>query len=118
MARKFAIFVHADKTQLARIVHGFWYADSLRERHHQVEVIFDGAGTQGLASLLEPGHKYGHLVAKSLETGVLKGTCQYCAGAFQVARTLADAGIPQIDGGAGHPDIGQYVDDGYEVLTL
>jgi hypothetical protein len=73
MARKFAIFVHADKTQLARIVHGFWYVDQLRARGHTAEVVFDGAGTQGLASLLEPGHKYGSLVTKALE-GALPAT--------------------------------------------
>ncbi len=65
MPRKFVIFAHADKTQLARIVHGFWYADDLRARKHAAEVVFDGAGTQGLASLLEPGHKYGEVVTKA-----------------------------------------------------
>ncbi len=118
MARKFAIFVHADKTQLARIVHSFWYADQLRARHHGAEVIFDGAGTQGLASLLEPGHKYGELVRKALQTGVLKGACPYCARAFQVKETLDKAGIPFIDDPSEHPDLGQYVDNGYEVITL
>lgn len=118
MVRKFVIFVHADKTQLARIVHGFWYADDLRARHHAAEVVFDGAGTQGLASLLEPGHKYGGLVTKALETGVLKGACAYCAAAFQVKEALDKAGIPVIDNPTHHPDVGQYVDEGYEVLTL
>jgi len=80
MARKFVIFVHADKTQLARIVHGFWYADQLRERQHPVELIFDGAGTQGLASLLTPGHKYGQLVTEAMARGILRGACPYCAG--------------------------------------
>ncbi len=118
MARKFAIFVHADKAQLARIVHGFWYADQLRARNHVAEIIFDGAGTQGLASLLEPGHKYGDLVTKALETGVLKGACPYCARAYQVRDTLDRAGIPFLDSATEHPDIGQFADEGYEVITL
>lgn len=118
MARKFAIFVHADKTQLARIVHSFWYADQLRARNHGAEVVFDGAGTQGLASLLEPGHKYGHLVTKALETGVLKGACPYCARAYQVKEALDRASIPFLDSATEHPDIGQFVDEGYEVITL
>lgn len=118
MSRKFAIFVHADKTQLARIVHSFWYADQLQARKHGAEIIFDGAGTQGLASLLEPGHKYGELVAKALQTGTLKGACPYCARAFQVKDALEGAGIPFIDEPTEHPDLGRYVDDGYEVLAL
>ncbi len=118
MARKFAIFEHADKTQLARIVHGFWYADQLKARDHTAEIIFDGAGTQGLASLLEPGHRYGDLVRKALQTGTLKGACPYCARSFQVKETLEKAGIPFIDSPTEHPDLGQYVDEGYEVLVL
>jgi hypothetical protein len=118
MPRKFAIFVHADKTQLARLVHGFWYADQLRDRGHGVEVIFDGAGTQGLASLLEPGHKYGHLVPAALQAGILKGACPYCARAFRVDEVLEGSGIPFLDERSGHPDMGKYVDDGYEVITL
>ena len=118
MTRKFVIFVHADKTQLARIVHGFWYADQLRARRHTAEIIFDGAGTQGLASLLEPGHKYGELVTKALQSWTLKGACPYCARAFQVKETLDKARIPFIDTPTEHPDLGEYVDEGYEVLVL
>ncbi len=118
MPRKFAIVVHADKTQLARIVHGFWYAEQLRARNHTAEIIFDGAGTQGLASLLEPGHKYGELVAQALQAGTLRGACPYCARAFQVKEALEQARIAMIDSGTGHPDLGAYVDQGYEVLTL
>jgi len=118
MARKFAIFVHADKTQLARIVHGFQYADDLRARDHNADIVFDGAGTQGLASLLDPGHKYGELVTKALQSGMLKGACAYCARAFQVKDALDKAGIPFIGNHSQHPDLGQYVDEGYEVLIL
>ncbi|MBI4278194.1 MAG: DsrE family protein [Armatimonadetes bacterium] len=118
MARKFAIFVHADKGQLARIVHGFWYADQLKERDYPVEIIFDGAGTQGLASLLEPGHKYGELVSKALQSGVLKGACPYCARAFQVTEALSQAKIPLIDDRSGHPDLSRWVDEGYDIITL
>jgi hypothetical protein len=118
MARKVAIFVHADKGQLARIVHGFWYAEQLKARNYDVEVIFDGAGTQGLASLLEPGHKYGGLVTKALQSGVLKGACPYCARAFQVTEALSQAKIPLIDDHSGHPDLGRYVEEGYEIITL
>jgi hypothetical protein len=118
MARKFAIFVHADKTQLARVVHGFWYADQLRERGFPAEVVFDGAGTQGLALLLEPGHKYGDLVTKAQQSGVLKGACPYCARAFHVETTLADAGIPFLDDRQGHPDVSRYVVEGFEIITL
>ncbi len=118
MTRKFAIFVHADKTQLARIVPGFWYADQLRARNHATEIIFDGAGTQGLASLLEPGHKYGDLVTKALQAGTLRGACPYCARVFQVKETLDTAHIPFIDSPTEHPDIEEYADKGYEILTL
>ncbi len=118
MARKFAIFVHADKTQLARIVHGFWYADQLREKGVPAEIVFDGAGTQGLALLLEPGHKYGHLVNEAQRTGVLKGARPYCARAYQVDAKLAEAGITFLDEREGHPDISRYVMEGFEIITL
>lgn len=118
MGRKWAVFVHADKTQLARLVHGFWYAEQLRERECTVDVIFDGAGTQGLASLLEPGHRYGHLVATAKESGVLRGACPYCARAYHVDEVLAAAGIPFLDERSGHPDMGKYVDLGYGIITL
>jgi hypothetical protein len=118
MARKFAILVHADKTQLARIVHGFWYADQLREKGIPAEIVFDGAGTQGLAMLLEPGHKYGDLVTKAQQSGVLKGACPYCARAFQVEAKLADAGITFLDDRQGHTDISRYVAEGFEIITL
>jgi hypothetical protein len=35
-----------------------------------------------------------------------------------VDEVLEGSGIPFLDERSGHPDMGKYVDDGYEVITL
>jgi hypothetical protein len=67
---------------------------------------------QGIAA------KYGDLVTKALQVGTLRGACPYCPGPFQVKETLEKAHIPFIDSPTEHPDLGEYVDQGYEVLVL
>jgi len=80
----------------------------------EVEVIFDGAGTQWIPELEDEDSDY-HGLYQSVRSDV--SVCDYCATAFDVQEAVDDAGLEQLAEFDGHPSIRSLVDDDYEIIT-
>lgn len=101
---------------LGRVVNGLMGALEFAETGGEVKIIFDGAGTQGAATLAAPEHKYHELFEKVRSK--IAGVCSYCAGAYQVKEKIAAANLPLLDEFKGHPSFKRLIDDGYALLTF
>lgn len=101
---------------LGRLVNGLETAREFAESDDdEVELIFDGAGTQWVPELEdEDSDHYELYQAVREDTSV----CDYCSGAFGVEDAVADADVVTLDDHDGHPSIKSLVDDGYEVITF
>lgn len=104
---------HADR---GRLVNGLETAKEFEETEgDEVELIFDGAGTQWIPKLEDGSNDYHDLYRTVRED---TSVCDYCAGAFGVADAVADAGVVTLDGHDGHPSVRSLVNDGYEIITF
>lgn len=81
-----------------------------------LRLIFDGAGTQWIAALADPEHRYHDLYAEVKPH--VTGACQYCANAYGVKPAVVAEGIPLLKEHRGHPSLRGLVVDGFEVLTF
>ncbi|AGN01041.1 hypothetical protein L593_05460 [Salinarchaeum sp. Harcht-Bsk1] len=100
---------------LGRIVNGLETAKEFAETDgDEVELIFDGAGTQWIAELEDPDSDQHELYQAVRDDA---SACDYCSGAFGVDDAVNDSGVVRLDDNGGHPSIQSLVDDGYEVLT-
>ncbi|MCU4719696.1 hypothetical protein [Halapricum hydrolyticum] len=81
----------------------------------EVELIFDGAGTQWIPKLEDERNDYHELYRTVRED---TSVCEFCSGAFGVADAVADAGVVTLDDHDGHPSVRSLVDDDYEVITF
>ena len=104
---------HADT---GRLVNGLETAKEFAETEgDEVELIFDGAGTQWIPELEDEESDYHELYqAVRDDTSV----CDFCAGAFGVEDAVDDAGVVTLDDHDGHPSIRSLVDDDYEIITF
>ena len=80
-----------------------------------VELIFDGAGTQWIPELEDEDHDYHELYQAVRDDA---SACDFCSGAFGVADAVADSGVVTLDDYEGHPSIRSLVDDDYEIITF
>lgn len=104
---------HADN---GRVVNGLEAAKEFAENDgDELELIFDGAGTQWIPELEDEDHDYHDLYAAVSENA---SACDYCVGAFGVEDAIQDAGIVTLDENEGHPSIRSLVDDEYEIITF
>ena len=104
---------HADT---GRLVNGLEAAKEFAENDEdELELIFDGAGTEWIPELEDEDSDYHELYqAVRDDTSV----CDFCAGAFGVEDAVADAGLVTLDEHEGHPSVRSLVDDDYEILTF
>ena len=99
-----------------RLVNGLETAKEFAETDgDDVELIFDGAGTQWIPELEAEDHDYHELYRVVRDDA---SACDFCSGAFGVADAVADAGVVTLDDYEGHPSIRSLVDDGYEIITF
>jgi len=101
---------------LGRLANGLETAKEFAEHDDdELELIFDGAGTQWIPELEDEDSDYHELYqAVRDDTSV----CDYCSGAFGVEDAVADAGLVTLDDHDGHPSVRSFVADGYEVITF
>ena len=101
---------------LGRLVNGLETAKEFAETEgDEVELVFDGAGTQWIPELEDPdSDQHERYQAVKDEASV----CDYCSGAFGVDDAVADADVVRLDDHDGHPSIRSFVDAGYEVITF
>ncbi len=101
---------------LARVHNALEVAKEFKEAGDEVRLVFDGAGTQALATLVDPEHR-AHALFKTVRDTVA-GACRFCAAAFGVKDRLESAGIPLLDEYDQHPSLRRLVVEGYQVLTF
>lgn len=104
---------HADN---GRVVNGLEAAKEFAENEgDEVELIFDGAGTQWIPELEDEDHDYHELYQAVNEQA---SVCDYCAGAFGVGDAVDEAGVVRLEENEGHPSIRSLVDEDYEIITF
>ena len=95
---KVAIIVLADTEGgegLGRIVNALTAAKEFKEFGDEVQLIFSGAGTKWVGQLANPDGNLNGLYSEVKDKVV--GACGYCAGAFEVADSVKDAGVCMLD---------------------
>lgn len=103
---------HSDE---GRLVNGLEAAKEFAETDgDEVELIFDGAGTQWVEELEDENHDYHDLYQAVSDNA---SAYDFCAGAFGVDDAMNDADVVRLDEHEGHPSIRSLVDDGYEIIT-
>jgi hypothetical protein len=101
---------------LGRIVNGLETAKEFAQNEaDDLELVFDGAGTQWIPELEDPENDYHDLYQAVRDDA---SACDYCSGAFGVDDAIDDAGIVTLDDHDGHPSIRSLVDDDYEIITF
>lgn len=102
---------HAD---LGRLTNALQAAKEFEEAGDELEIIFDGAGTQWVDELADEDHP-AHALYTSLEEYVT--VCEYCAGAFEVEQAAEESDAEVNGEFEGHPSMRELVEDDYDIIT-
>ncbi|MFB6209015.1 MAG: DsrE family protein [Candidatus Nanohaloarchaea archaeon] len=96
---------------MARVTNALQAAKEFKQAGDELELIFDGAGTQWIEKLENQDHDLHEVYSQVSEDSK---ACSFCSSAFE-----ADIGEVEESGEyKGHPSFREMVDEGYEVMTF
>ncbi|MFB6244717.1 MAG: DsrE family protein [Candidatus Nanohaloarchaea archaeon] len=96
---------------MARVTNALQAAKEFKQAGDELELIFDGAGTQWIEKLEDEEHDLHEVYSQVSEDSK---ACSFCSSAFD-----ADVGdVEKSDEHEGHPSFREMVDEGYEVMTF
>ncbi|MFX3636572.1 MAG: hypothetical protein ACE3L7_21670 [Candidatus Pristimantibacillus sp.] len=117
---KYVIIIQANQQDLGKAAHGLLYGQELHEAGYEVEILFDGAGTQWPNEFSNAAHPFHALYKQVMKTGIIKGGCQACSGFFEVVEEITGAGVSLVgdEKSRGHIPFAQYINNGFYPIIL
>lgn len=104
------------QADVVRVENGLETAREFGEiEHDELELIFEGAGTQWVPELEDPDHDYHETYCEVRDEAAV---CRHCAESFGVADTVESAAEVEFDDADGHPSYRTLVTRGFEVITF
>ncbi|MFS0726965.1 hypothetical protein [Paenibacillus sp. 1P07SE] len=117
---KFVIIIQANEQDVGKAVHGLLYGQELHETGYEVEIVFDGLGTEWPERFGQSEHPFHPLFKQVMKAGIVKGGCEACAGFFEQHEDLVKSGIPLVgkETANGHLPFAEYIRNGYQPIIM
>lgn len=90
----------------------------LYERGQKGLIVIEGDAVKLVPEMSKPEHLLAPLYQKAKKLGILHGACMACSKKLKVDKEIEREGIPLIGDMMGHPAMGSFMDDGYQVITF
>jgi hypothetical protein len=115
--KKAALF--AFNGELMCFVHVLLNGFNLKERGWQVEIVIEGSACRLIKDFEDkPDLPFAPVYRRAKEAGLIAGACRACCTKMDALESAIAQGLNIFDDMNGHPSVGRYWDDGYQVLTF
>lgn len=96
-------------------VHVLLNALDMKEKGMEGKIVIEGEAVKLIKELEESENK---LYLKAKEQGLIDSICKACSSKLGVLEFNETVGIPVIGSMSGHPSMSQYIELGYEVISM
>ena len=116
MEKKIALFAFNGDPMC--FVHVLLNALDMKTRGYDVKLVIEGAATGLIPDLASGASPLAGLFNKVREARLISAVCKACSAKMNVLDKVAAAGLPLGEDMSGHPSMGNYMDEGYRVITF
>ncbi len=81
-------------------------------------IILEGEAVKLVPDLATPGHPLNALYLDVKKAGLIDGVCRACSTKLGTADAAESEGLKLVGTMSGHPAMGDYLMDGYEIITM
>jgi hypothetical protein len=113
--KKAALFTFKDDPMC--FIHVLLNALDMKQRGYETTVILEGAATRLATVIPKTDHPLHGLWEKVRNTCVL-GACEACSRKMEVFEDVKNQGLTIFNEMNGHPAIGRFMDEGFEILIF
>ncbi|NPU85812.1 MAG: cytoplasmic protein [Syntrophaceae bacterium] len=114
--KKIAIFAFQDDPMC--FIHVLLNALDLKERGIEARVILEGKATALIPLLAAEDHPLHRLWNRVKESGLVDGVCKACSSRMKTLEAAIAQELRLLDEMAGHPSMGRYREDGFDIVTF
>lgn len=114
--RKMALFAFNGEPMC--FAHALLNAKDLHDAGVQVRLIIEGSATARVKSLVQPEQPFHGLYVQIRDAGLIDGVCKACGAKMGSLEAAQAQGLRLLDEMAGHPSMGRYLAEGYEIITF
>ncbi len=118
MNEKIAFVLLAGPEMPCRMVHTLLWALDVETRGGDAKIVLEGEAPRWLLELPDPQHGRHQLYEKVKSLGLIDAVCKACAIQAQAVEAAAEEGFRLVYDASGHVSVMQYVQDGYQIVTL
>jgi hypothetical protein len=90
----------------------------LDERGHRVRIVIEGAATQLIPTLSKEDNLFFGLFGKVRALGLVDGVCRACSNKMGTLDAAKALGLKLLDEMNGHPAMGHYLGQGFQIITF
>ena len=90
----------------------------LHERGREGKIVIEGEAVKLIADMAQDGHALNTLYKKAKGLGLIDAVCLGCATKLGALEAAKAEGLPLVGDMNGHPGMGRYLAEGYEVITF
>jgi hypothetical protein len=99
-------------------VHVLLNGIDLHDRGLDGLIVIEGEAVTLISQMAEPDHFLNKLYEKAKALGIIEGACKACSAKLKVDKAIEKEGIPLIGDMMGHPSMGKYIEQGYQIITF
>ncbi|PID57227.1 cytoplasmic protein [candidate division KSB3 bacterium] len=116
MDKKIALFAFNGDPMC--FVHVLLNALDMHERGYDIKLVIEGSATTLIETLAAPAAPFGELYEKVKRMKLIDAVCRACASKMGTLNEAQAQGLPMNKELSGHPSMGSYLDQGYEIITF
>jgi hypothetical protein len=90
----------------------------MKEKGFKVKVVIEGTATTQVAELADANKPFANLYKRVLDSGLIDCVCEACSNQTASQESALKQGLELCNEMSGHPSVGRYIEDGYEVLLF
>lgn len=90
----------------------------LHERGLEGLIVIEGEAVKLVPEMSKQGHPLFSLYQKVKALGLITAVCKTCSMSMGVTEAVEAEGLPLKGDMSGHPSMGDFLDQGYQVITL
>ncbi len=99
-------------------IHVLLNAIDLHERGREGKIVIEGEAITLVAEMALDSHFLHALYAQAKDLGLIDAVCQACATKLGALEDIKLENLPLVADMKGHPSMGRYLEEGYEILTF
>ncbi|TFG26211.1 MAG: cytoplasmic protein [Promethearchaeota archaeon] len=116
MTGKFALFAFNGDPMC--FIHVILNALDLNDRGHDVKVIVEGSACKLVGEFNNQSNPFYKKYKELKDKNLIDCFCKACSNKMDSLKEVERAGFPTCDEMMGHPSMGKYIEQGYDIITF